>query len=73
VSEKIVAGKTLPQWIESVPILEKIIKTEEIFWINQNKIAFDIANERVVYTQKDVEDAENRVKTICLLFKNCFS
>lgn len=71
-SEKIVAGKTLPQWIESVPILEKIIKTEEIFWINQNKIAFDIANERVVYTQKDVEDAENRLKRFASYLKIAF-
>ena len=71
-SEKIVAGKTLPQWIESVPILEKIIKTEEIFWINQNKTAFDTANERVDYTQKDVDDAESRLKQFASYLKIAF-
>lgn len=71
-NEKIVAGKTLPQWIESVPVLEDIIKTKELFWINQYKTDFKIANKRVDYTQKDVEDAKSRLERFASYIKTAF-
>ncbi|MER2294412.1 MAG: D-serine ammonia-lyase [Desemzia incerta] len=71
-SEKIVAGKTIPQWIESVPILEKIVNTEELFWINQHKTEFKVANKRVEYTQRDVDDAESRLKRFASYIKTAF-
>ncbi|MFL2100868.1 D-serine ammonia-lyase [Desemzia sp. FAM 23991] len=70
--EKIVAGKTLPQWIESTPLMKEIIQTNEIFWINPNKKEFIEANKQVVYTKQDIDDAEARLDRFASYLKIAF-
>ncbi|MDW8800348.1 D-serine ammonia-lyase [Clostridium sp. A1-XYC3] len=61
-SKTIVQGKTLEQWKEQYPLMDKIISTEEVFWTNPNYDKFQDAIKKISLSEKDVMEAEERLK-----------
>lgn len=56
-----IAGKTVEQWKNELPELQKIIDTQEVFWVNPQ---LESCNNRIINTElgKDhIEDAEQRL------------
>lgn len=61
-SGKVVQGKTLEQWKEEYPLMDKIICTEEAFWTNPKYGKFEDAIKKISLSEADVKDAEERLK-----------
>ncbi|WP_031409141.1 D-serine ammonia-lyase [Geobacillus vulcani] len=58
---RIVAGKTIRQWMRELPLLENMIRTEEVFWPNPNICSFDQAARHLPLGERDVKEAEERL------------
>jgi len=56
-----IAGKTIDQWKQECPLIRRIIKTEEVFWVNTEVETCNnrIGNMKLGIT--DIEDAEQRL------------
>jgi len=57
----LIAGKTIEEWKNELPELQKIIDTEEVFWVNPQ---LESCNNRIINTEigiADIEDAEERL------------
>lgn len=61
VNEKI-QGLTIEEWKEKYPLMNSIITTKEVFWTNHNYGKFEDAVKKISLTEKDVIDAEERLK-----------
>ncbi|MBG9801479.1 D-serine ammonia-lyase [Brevibacillus laterosporus] len=57
-----ISTKTKESLKEKYPLINKLISTEEIFWINPNKKDFEVGIKNTVLTKDDVKDAEDRLK-----------
>ncbi|MBY0087430.1 D-serine ammonia-lyase [Brevibacillus brevis] len=68
--EQFVAGKSVGQWIEDFPLIDKMISTNEVVWINPN---YDV-NKRATnsLSEKDVNDAEERLNRFALYLAKVF-
>lgn len=56
-----IAGKTVEEWKNELPELQKIIDTEEVFWVNPQ---LESCNNRIINTElgiAEIEDAEQRL------------
>lgn len=61
--EKIlIAGKALAQWKTEYPLIEKIMSTQEIFWVNPKYGSFAEAGKLLPVGVRDLEEAEERLK-----------
>ncbi|MCL6570914.1 MAG: D-serine ammonia-lyase [Bacillus sp. (in: Bacteria)] len=58
---KIIQGKTIKEWEEKYPLMSKIISTDEVFWTNSKYEKFTDAIKKISLSEKDVEDAEERL------------
>lgn len=58
---KKVNGKTITQWIQTNPIIETIIHTEETLWLNPKYKPFEKAITKIPLTLDDVIEAEERL------------
>ncbi|ENQ3106979.1 D-serine ammonia-lyase [Bacillus cereus] len=47
---------------EKHPLLNKLVLTEEVFWVNPNKEEFETGMKKASLTKDDVKDAEERLK-----------
>ncbi|PTC10895.1 D-serine ammonia-lyase [Bacillus wiedmannii] len=47
---------------KNYPLIQKLISTEEMFWVNPNKQDFESSIQNSSLTKADVVDAENRLK-----------
>lgn len=47
---------------EKHPLLNKLVLTEEVFWVNPNKEEFETGIKKAPLTKDDVKDAEERLK-----------
>lgn len=47
---------------EKHPLLNQLVLTEEVFWVNPNKEEFEIGIQKAPLTKDDVKDAEERLK-----------
>lgn len=56
-----IAGKTLEQWRASHPLLENLIRREEIFWFNRELLTVSEAIPRLDIGAEDVRDASARL------------
>ena len=70
--ERIISGKTLAQWIKETPVIESIVKGEEVLWLNGGKKDFLKAIKRSELNEKDVKDASDRLKRFANYFKKVF-
>ncbi|MHC6179358.1 hypothetical protein ACYUJ6_05820 [Clostridium sp. JNZ X4-2] len=59
---KIIQGKTIKQWEEQFPLMNKIVSTEEVFRINPQYEGFEEAVKNISLKEEDVKDAERRFK-----------
>jgi D-serine dehydratase len=59
---KIGKGKDIQTWLKQYPLLNKLISTEEVFWLNPNLKKFDAASLTSPLTFEDIRDAEERLK-----------
>lgn len=57
-----ISTKTKESLKEKYPLINKLISTEEIFWINPNKKDFEVGIKNTVLTKDDVKGAEDRLK-----------
>lgn len=55
-------SKVIETLKEKHPLLNKLILTEEVFWINPNKESFETGIKNTVLTKEDVRDAEERLE-----------
>lgn len=59
--EKHIMGKNLDEWKNRHPLLEEIIKTQEVFWTNPQYVS---SSERIItpnLRKMDIQDAEKRL------------
>lgn len=49
-------------WIKKYPLLEKLISTDEVIWLNSKLQKYENALQKLPLTKADVEDAEERLK-----------
>lgn len=61
-SEIILRGRSVASWTREYPLLENIMDTEEVFWINPKYLNFEQAKNKLTLTQFDVEDAALRME-----------
>ncbi|MEH7252622.1 D-serine ammonia-lyase [Neobacillus niacini] len=58
---KIIQGKTIKEWEAEYPLMSKIISTDEVIWTNSKYEKFADAIKKISLSEKDVEDAEERL------------
>jgi D-serine dehydratase len=57
--KKVIEGKSIEELIEDYPLLNQIMKTEEILWINQN---YTSKQGLPSLTEQDISEASERLK-----------
>ncbi|MGN7296039.1 D-serine ammonia-lyase [Ferdinandcohnia sp. SAFN-114] len=67
-----ILGKTIDEWIQTYPLLEKLLLTEEVFWNNPKYIDFERAIQHVSLGIEDVRDAEERLKRFSSYLASAF-
>ncbi|WP_123053326.1 D-serine ammonia-lyase [Clostridium sp. JN-1] len=58
---KIILGKTITEWINEYPLMDKIIAAEEVFWTNPKHGKFEEAIKKISLSELDVQDAAERL------------
>ena len=66
------SGKTVAECLREFPILENIIHTNEVFWINPKFQNFHCAIKKISLSQQDVQDADNRLTRFAALIAKLF-
>ena len=72
INEKIILGKSVREWTNEFPIIEKIAACEEAVWINDKKLPFSEAIKDSLLTEADVRKASDRLKRFASYFKVAF-
>lgn len=67
-----IAGKTLAEWKEAIPALEKIINGEEALWLRGEKPTFAEAMQASALTAADVKDASERLSRFASYIQRVF-
>ncbi len=57
--ERMIADKTLGQWIQKHPLLKKIISGDEVFWHNSQYDTFESAQSRIPFNQTHIKKQKN--------------
>lgn len=57
-----IQGKTINEWNDQYPLMDRIISTEEVFWTNGKYGKFNEGIKQISLSEKDVNDAEERLK-----------
>ena len=70
-SDKI-AGKTLDQWIEDVPVIADVVEGREALWLNRDVLPYDRAMESSALKEEDIKEASDRLKRFAAYFKRVF-
>lgn len=52
----------IQKWKEQYPLLNKLISTEEVFWLNPNLEKFETGRKKAPLSFEDVRAAEERLK-----------
>jgi D-serine dehydratase len=61
-NNRTIEGRTIREWEQEFPLMNKVISTEEVFWTNPKYEKFDDAIKKVSLSEEDVKDAEERLK-----------
>ena len=59
--DRIIAGKSINQWINEYPLMRDIIEANEVFWVNPKLDNFEKAMEKISLNMEDVEAAQERL------------
>lgn len=57
----VIQGKTIQEWEEAFPLMHDIISMDEVLWTNPDYENFADAIQKISLTEKDVEDAAERL------------
>ncbi|WP_041556625.1 D-serine ammonia-lyase [Carnobacterium sp. 17-4] len=71
-NEQVIAGKTLGNWKEEIPVLKDIMNTKNVFWINRFKSDFATASKKVELSKTNVDDAEARLARFASYIETAF-
>jgi D-serine dehydratase len=70
--DKMIADKTMNDWIQQNPSLKRIIAGDEVFWNNPRYDTFEMAQSRLSLSNIHIKDAEERLNRfasyICRVF-----
>ena len=70
--DKMVLGKTIGQWVEKFPIIDKLISYKPVFWTNKNlDSAYKVLPE-LSLTFEDMVDTEKRLERFAPLISVLF-
>ena len=70
--DNIVSGKTVREWIQEVPEIEKIAKGEEVLWLNKGVKPYVKAIANSELNQSHINDAKERLIRFASFFKKVF-
>ena len=70
--DKIVAGKSVGEWISLYPVVDDICNLKETEWINPDKEPFEKAIAECPLSIADVEDASDRLSRFAPYIKAVF-
>lgn len=59
--DRMIADKTLNQWIQKHPLLKNIISGDEVFWHNSQYGTFESAQSRISLSEIHIKNAEERL------------
>ena len=59
--DRMIADKTLNEWIQENPLLKDIIIGDEVFWLNPQYDTFESAQSRISLSETHIKDAEERL------------
>lgn len=58
---KMIMGKTVSEWVNEYPLMDDIIATKEVFWINPKHGKFEDVIGKISLNEADVNDAAERL------------
>lgn len=58
---RVIQGKTIKEWEENYPLMSKIVSIDEVFWTNSKYEKFADAIKKISLSEKDVEEAAERL------------
>ncbi len=70
--EKIFHDKPLREWLAQCPVLEEIIATKPVLWLNPEMRSFSEAQTVMVFDRADVQDAADRLERFRPYFARTF-
>lgn len=70
--EELILGKARSQWIREYPLLEELMNLEEVMWVNDKYKSFEEARIGIPIDEKDVLDAEERLKRFAPYIEEVF-
>lgn len=59
-------------WVEKVPVLKDVVSTKPTVWVNPNKEDDNNAWSKIVFTEKDIYDADERLRRFAPLLMKYF-
>ncbi len=68
----VISGRTLEEWKERIPCLEKVVAREECFWWNPDCRSFDSDGKKMPFPRENVSDAEARLQRFAPLLERLF-
>jgi D-serine dehydratase len=69
---RVILSKSLKQWINEFPLLDELIETNEIVWLNPKYGKFKEAVDNISISEMDVKDAEERLKKFAPYIEKAF-
>lgn len=69
---KTVAGKTISEWIDEVPVIADIMDKRETVWLNTDLLPFEEAILKSELQKKDIKDASDRLRRFASYLKRVF-
>ena len=69
---KIVANKSIAEWIASCPVVGDICELKETVWVNPDKLPFDEAKASCPLTMEDIQDASDRLDRFAPYIRTVF-
>ncbi|MFX3629807.1 MAG: D-serine ammonia-lyase [Ectobacillus sp.] len=57
-----IEGKAVQDWKKEYPVINELVSTKEVFWPNPKYGLFQAGMKNILLTEKDVKDAEERLK-----------
>lgn len=70
--DKIVANRSVADWIASCPVVGDICQLKETSWVNPDKIPFAAAKDACPLTMADIEDASARLDRFASYIRKVF-
>lgn len=70
--DKIVAGKSVAEWVASCPVVGDICALKETVWINPDKLPFHEAKASCPLSMEDIKDASDRLERFASYIQRVF-